>query len=342
MKQRSSHHIFGIVTAILFLLCGVTSFTGCANDATVATPKIADSLDIMTGCKYNGIVGLSPDGTRVAVWYPGSLQVFETSNGKLVSEFKNNPQDFPDHCEFSVDNKRFLLSSNYSATVVYDVSQATANILLTLPSVTDAHLFDDGTKIIAGGAKGSNPPSLTIYSIPNGNVLTELHPKNFYNGVYGLGFLRVENYILYGTEHSECVLWSISTDKEVSRYYVQSIAVDLLFSEEGQTLTYNSENGVFPIYDTRTGKIISIPDLHNYSGGVHAQLVVTKDFVYAGKFLDIYHTLLAVQVLNIADGSVALSKQLPDSVSFIQIAASRQQNCVAVLLTNGLVRLWRM
>ena len=344
MKQRSSYHIFSIIFAIIFLQCGASSFTGCANDATVVTntPKIADSLDIMTGFRSNGFVdkgfiGLSPDGTRLAVWYPGSLSIYETSNGKIVSEVTVDSQLVFEYCQFSLDKKKLMLSGRYP-TVIYDISKNVAIVLLTLPNAY-GRMYDDGLSLIAGGTYG-DPPLLNIYSIPDGRVIKELHPIEYVYLDEAMLLNQSKNIIVYisALEYS-AIVWSLTDDKKISSFHVDGDPNRYYFSEDGTILTKWSDLRYIHVYNALTGLEIIRLTTASFEGSPLPFSTFTKDYIYTAQLKD---SIVSMNVLHITDAKTFIKKSLPNNSRSQSIAASLQQNCVAVLLTNGLVRLWRI
>ena len=260
MKQRSSHNILSITFAIVFLLCGVSAFTGCANDATVVTntPKIADSLDIMTEFRGHsfydeeGFIELSPDGTRLAVWYPGSLRIYETSNGKIVSEVKIDSQTVFGYCQFSLDKKKLMLTGKYP-TVIYDISKPVAVMLLTLPNAY-GRMFDDGLSLIAGGTYGVFY-LLNIYSIPDGNIIKEFHPIEYAYPTDGMLLNQNNNTLVYISDLDQysAIVWSLTDDKKISSFLVDGDPNRYYFSEDGYILTKFSDLRYIHIYNALTG-----------------------------------------------------------------------------------------
>ena len=346
MKQRSSHNTLGIAIAIIFLLCGVSSFTGCANDASVVTPKIADSLDIMTEFRGHsfydeeGCIELSPDGTRLAVWYPGSLRIYETSNGKIVSEAKIDSQTVFGYCQFSLDKKKLMLSRNYGPTIIYDITKPVATISLSLPRSSDARMFDDGLSLVAGGAY-DEPPLLNLYSIPEGDVIKELHPTEYANAYDGTLLNQSKKIIVYisAIDQYSAIVWSLTDDKKISSFLVDGDPNRYYFSEDGYILTKFSDLRYIHIYNALTGLEILKLRGDSFDGRSLFASRYTKDYMYTVQRKD---SLVSMNVLDITNVKTLMKKSLPNNILPQSIVASRQQNCVAVLLFNGLVRLWRM
>lgn len=339
MRQRSSHHIFGIVLAIVFLLCGVTSFSGCANDANVIinTPKIADSLDIVLG-ERGGIIALSPDGSRLVVVNSNSLTVYETTSGKIVSEYSNSKSLTQGGVEFGIDSKKLLVFYyGPHSSVLYDISRLQASIITTVPTYSHSHLTDDGKTIIANESRDSTF-YIGLYSTNDGSLLKELHPSHYTVPEWGLGYLRDENSIAYIVNDSipYCNIWNILTDKEERNFKISREIIGVMtFSEEGLTSTFPIDNLVFPIYNTLTG--VQSGMIGSGPSGADWEMphAISKRFFYSAG------GNRSVLIYDIAEKKNIQFKIYPEASQHQRLCVSRQENCVAVI-SNASIRLWRL
>lgn len=298
--------------------------------------------------KEGGVITLSPDGSLIAmIDYYNHIQVFDTKTGLKTSEYTAPGQGYNANLEFTPDNKKLLVTVNNAARV-YDITGATATLITTMPTAASAHIYDDGSKIIALVSNGSTI-TLSLLSATDGSLIKTLaapvadlkNPDSLIS-VQEFGFDRSEDAVIYPDlkTDKDFTVWSIANDVLVrtitattSNFYSPS------YSEEGATIGFsNSGATTHSFFNTIAGTKIS--DVTNIfqSSNRYGGLVLTKDNIYTDTLAD---SITVIKILKIVDGSTAFTKLLPPNTYVSSIAANRQQTHVAAVTNKGFIRVWK-
>ena len=295
----------------------------------------ATYTDIVLGSNQgNEVISFSPDGSRLAALaYQGTskVTVYETKTGNILSVF--TPSDYYSSMEFSSDNTKLLLASTYNTTSLYDVSMANASLITSISNVIDAKLYDDGTKIIASTGSGIN-----IYSAVNGAVITSLTPSNV-NGKSIFAFIRDENAIAY-RNGTDLHIWDVMTNAEIRSFPMAGSTVNILYSEEGHTVSANTTINDYSFYDTKSGQKIGTAtvsttrDSINFGGST---MLLTQHYLYDGSSVN---GGSAIRITKIADGT-SIVKLFLGGTNVTSVAASRNEQYVAAA-ANGTIRIWKL
>ncbi len=313
----------------------------------VCGPATSNFVDItLTGQNKEGqILAISPDGTRLAAWQyqPSQFTIYDTKTGNVISTTPVTGQSNINAMHFSSDNNKLLLSTTYGATQLFDVSTATATMILSFPNILNAKLYDDGTKIVAAVSQPyPNPPLLNIYSAADGSVLKTLHPTNFGSSgdsTGSFGFIHSEEAIVYpdGNAGGTARVWSLQSDAELRNFAFTGQPYLFLSSDDGSTVTSSSDNLTYFCYDTKTGLKSGTIILPTSQNGRYGYPAVTMNFLYTGEQANGANV---IRIWKIADGSSTL--KLLSGTSYVNsIAASRNEQYLTAS-TSGLIRIWKL
>ncbi|MEP7234402.1 MAG: carboxypeptidase-like regulatory domain-containing protein [Ignavibacteriota bacterium] len=311
---------------------------GLCGDGTQAFTDIP----VVTNTQ-GGVIGLSPDGTRLAVFNTPTLTVYDTKTGNILSQATvpgTKPYYYDGRIEFSVDNSKVLLASTYSPTVLFDVSGATGSVVISIGSISGAKLYDDGTKIIAMQSKGyPNPPVINVYLAADGSILKTLHPvvANVNDSAGGFGFIRDEDAVIFPDDKStmSAHVWSVATDAESRNFAMTGYSYTFSSSAEGLTVAASSNYTDFDCYDSKTGLKSGAISLGTTSR--YGPITLTKNYGYSSVQSG---GAMVIKISKISDGTSVL-KLLPTGSSVSNIAASRNEQYVAAA-TSDKIRIWKL
>jgi hypothetical protein len=302
-------------------------------------------IDIPTDTTVNQqgeLIAFSPDGSELASLSLQKLTVYNTTTGKILSQGNvSNQVYYYRSMEFSKDNRKLLLASDYQATQLYDVSGAAIALLVTLPQVSGAKLYDDGSKIIAMQSMVyPNPPVINVYSAADASVLTTLHPfiANVSDSIGSFGLINDENAIVFpdrkttGTDR----VWSVATDGELRNFSVIGTSFTFAASEDALTVASSTDYSSYTCYDVKTGQSRGIVNIAG-SKGRYGGLTLTKNNGYA---IDQVNGAYVIRVIKISDGTSTI-KLLPASSTALSVAASRNEQYLAAATTTK-IRVWKL
>ncbi len=307
-------------------------------------------IDILLGTRSSTYsIKLSPDGSLLAIsFYPDGFKVFETKTGTLVSELSNivGAQGNITKLQFTLDNKK-LMALTSASVLILDITTATSTVVCTIPTIGrrifDAHIYDDGKKIITLVGTGVSDDTLSVYSGTDGSLLKTLHPTYGTNFQSNFGFDRSEDAIVFldTKTNNTMVVWSIANDTLIRTIPTSPITA-ALYSEEGTTfgLLYKTSSS-FSFFNATSGTKISDVETtfqpSNNGWSSYGYLVLTKDYSYSDEVAD---TIPVIKIRRVVDSSIVSTKLLPSGNGISGLTANRQQTHVAAI-TNNYIRVWK-
>ncbi len=357
MKRNTiGHHSTSriVLTMLLALFVAFTALSGCAKDAAINDANTDSFVDIpsVVGRDDARLITLSPDGSLIAVSvYTEGVKVFETKTGTIVSELSTKFSNiYFRKLQFTTDNKKLMFYDPrdfVSITLsIFDITTPTAkvvcNVLKSGIWINDAHISDDGNKIIA--LYDNN--LFNVYSGTNGSLLKTLHTANFRaDRTTGFGFDRSEDAVIFRntqTPNSSFVVWSITNDTLIRTINAGSNDV-LRYSEDGITfgaLNTGTSPSYYSFFNTMAGKKFGdlAEDSMFQSTNIGYSLFLTKDNIYSASSAN---SIGEIKILRIVDGSTIFAKSLPSGIYFTNIVANRQQTHIAVATHNNFIRIWK-
>jgi len=301
-------------------------------------------LDITAGTTTHDAMGiaLSPDGSRIAVGAATKLTVYDATTGNVLSSAPITATSYG-ALEFSLDGMKLLASAG-TATNLYDVSGASATLVISIPNLLGAKLYDDATKIIAE----TNTGQVSLFSTTDGSVLKTLSitlpqnkPSTLPTGAYGVfGFDRDEDAIVSENQTASAQVWGITTDAIIRNFPVTGAYYYFTSSEDGRTIATTTYNLPTSCFDTKTGT--KLGDLAGISGSTRDSvagggLLVTQNFGYAATSLN---GAVAIKIIKISDGTSSV-RLLSAGGSVQSMAASRNEKYLAAA-QNGKIRIWKI
>ncbi|MFI5263413.1 MAG: hypothetical protein ACHQM6_02750 [Candidatus Kapaibacterium sp.] len=292
---------------------------------------------------YGQIIALSPDGSRLAAWtqQPTGFTIFDTKTGNILSTTTTTGASYLTAMEFSADNNKLLLSTTYGATQLYDVSGATPSMIISIPNVMSAKLYDDGSKIIGAVAQGSpNPPLLNIFSATDGSVIKTIHAANLgssSDSIGTFGFIHSEESIVYpdGKTQGTTRVWGIQTDAELRNFPMAGNNYTFFTSEDGLTASGTSDYTTYFSYDTKTGQKYS--DVALSKSGRESSPVLTQNNFYTS---DQVSGAEVIRIIKLSDGTSTV-KLFLGATYISTVAASRNEQYLAAE-TLGKIRIWKL
>jgi hypothetical protein len=304
----------------------------------------ANYIDIpLAAQKENQLMAFSPDGSRLALWMqPSQFNIYDTKTGNIVSTATVAGNSYFSGLQFSSDNAKLLLSTPYGSTMLYDVSGATASLIISIPSILNAKLYDDGSKIIAAVSQSfPNPQLVKVFSTSDGSVVQTLHPTNL--GTNGdstgtLGFIQDENTIVYpdmsstGTAH----VWGVAGDAEVRNFPFSGNSYLFISSDDGLAVASSNDYITFYVYDTKTGTKTDL-NLQPSGSQRYSVPILTKGFAYTP---DQVSGTDIVRITKISDGT-STTKLFLGASHISRVAASRNEQYLAAV-NNTTIRIWKL
>ena len=302
-------------------------------------------IDIPISSNKEGqLIGLSPDGTRLAAFIPSQLTVYDSKTGQILSQgnvTSANTNYYHGSLQFSTDNSKVLFVSDYGETQLYDVSGAAIALLISIPNVTGAKLYDDGSKIIVVKSMGyPNPPVINIYNVSDGSVKATLHPtmSGGSDSLSSFGFIRDEDAIIFpddksGSDH----IWSVATDAEIRNFPVTGASYTFAASEDGLTVASSADYVTYSCYDTKTGLKAGDVKIGGNNGTRYGNTVLTKNSAYVA---DQVSGANVIRIFKISDGTSTI-KLLSGTNYVASVAASRNEQYLAAV-TSGKIRIWKL
>ncbi len=302
-------------------------------------------IDIHLGMSLGTNIALSPDGSLIAVSIDSSgFKVFETKTGTLVSELNNGFRQSILKLQFTTDNKKLMVLEPYIAVSILDITTRIPTVVCTVPKsgnyFSDAHIYDDGSKIIAMSSPGIGGGVLNLYSGTDGSLIKTLHPTNYVDSSANFGFDRSEDAVVFldTKTYNTFVVWSIANDALI-RTITASTTYSTAYSEEAATFgLQNSGTSSYAFYNSNPGAKISDVSGIFQSSNRYGGLVITKDNIYTDAITD---SISVVKILKVADGSTVFTKLLPSTHYVSALAANRQQTHVAATTNQGYIRVWK-
>lgn len=288
-------------------------------------------------------IALSQDGSLLAgMLTNGTVNVYDTKTGNIVSTIALSQNDYSNQIEFSTDNKRLMISTGpWGHTDVYDITGATGSLLFTKPKLASPHLYDDGTKVIASLVSTMGTPSpVTVYAVSDGSTVSTITPtfSNMQDSISRFGLIRSSNDIVYtdySTPASDYV-WSVGSNTQVRNFQVTGSSYSMVTSEDGETVAHSPDNATFACYDTKSGQLIGTVALPLTGREYNYQ--ITKNLFYSTDHLN---GAAIVRATNIANGTSTI-RLLNDSNSYVHtIAASRDESTIAAS-SNTSIRIWKL
>jgi hypothetical protein len=285
-------------------------------------------------------MAFSPDGTRFAVWsYQTGLSVYESKSGNKLSSLSSSSSQYDPLMEFSADNTKLMVSNMYSDYTVYDVSALAAVVISTKTGVGSAHLYDDGTKVIAGDNNYPNPASVSIYLVSDGSLVKTIHPAALEDSTSMFGYVRDEDAIIYadmytlGTFH----VWSVASDKEIRNFTATGSSWSLNFSQKADVFAMYTTYPMYACYDSKDGNKLLDINLSEKNGSRSGMVALTTNYVYTGALVD---SIQVVQGTGL-HGGLSVVRLLPSTNYAGGVAASRGDEFLAAYSGNN-IRVWQL
>ena len=209
----------------------------------------------------------SQDGRTLAtISDNGTVQLWETATGQLISSFTVPGNTSLFSVAFSPDDKSLATGGGDSGTVrLWDTATGQLINSFTVPGGSDADpvVFSPDGKTLATGAY-THPVELW-------DIATH-HPVRSFTipGVFTIPGISGANTVAFRpdgktlatiSDNGMVELWDTATHHLVSSFTIPGIngANLMAFSHDGQTLAVGSHNGTVQLWDTATGRLIKEP-----------------------------------------------------------------------------------
>jgi hypothetical protein len=296
----------------------------------------------------SGAIGLSPDGSLVAVNLgDGRVLVYETAGRTLVASFTTSKYGWG-NLHFSSDNKRLLTIGGNATMDVFDLPSKT--LLCSVGAdmeygMLNAYISDDGKRFIARAY--DNTTGMGVYD-ETGTMIKQLHPADMTDSA-NFGYMDAEKAIVYHSNSGKRVVWSIENDAEIRSFDVEGGSkYGGYYSEDGERYANPTDpnpfgGNTFAVYNTRTAEKVAnltVSALEMSGWSTYGSRCLTKERMYGSE--DVVGSGRALRSFLLSDGSPHdLKTAPPDNNPYGFITASRNDSYLATGIKNG-IRLWKL